>query len=152
MSVSTCSSAWSGNTTGASRAVAHFTGARPANSTWLDLSRWIVTGAAEGILFEILREVHFLNLQDLAKVTAVDAAALDKLWDYFHGHALINLENLEKSTVIYTDLDHLSEERCADIVDLRDQMQQFVRQKLSCAIEEGAACALLDVDLSPRAF
>jgi TetR/AcrR family transcriptional regulator, cholesterol catabolism regulator len=102
----------------------------------------------EGLLYEIIREMHMLNLANLDAARESEGSALVRLHRYFNGHIRINLQYLEKATVVYRDLDHLSPERRSEIVALRDQTQDFVRDLLSQGVAEESVCRLLDVEFA----
>lgn len=102
----------------------------------------------EDLLYEIIREMHVLNLANLETARAGSGPAAERLWNYFAGHARINMEHLEKATVVYRDLDHLSADRRLEIVTLRDATEKFVRGLLSLGIYEGTICSMSDVELT----
>lgn len=101
----------------------------------------------EDLLYEIIREMHMLNVANLEEALDRPGTPFQRLRAYFAGHAHINLEFIEKATVVYRDLDHLPPERRAEIVSLRDQTQSFVRDLLVAAVDDGTVCSLVDVDL-----
>lgn len=102
----------------------------------------------EDLLYEMIREMHVLNLANLETARASSGSASERLWSYFEGHARINMEHLEKATVVYRDLDHLSADRRLEIVSLRDMTQKFVRGLLTLGVSEGTICSLSDVELT----
>jgi AcrR family transcriptional regulator len=102
----------------------------------------------EQLLYEIIREMHLRSIEILQEARDRQGTALLRLWAYFEGHARLNLTFLEKTTLVYRDLDHLSPDKRHDIVELRDQTQTYVRDLLTQAIHDGVACTLLNVDLA----
>lgn len=102
----------------------------------------------EDLLYEIIREMHLLNLANLERFWEPSGTAMSRLWRYFEGHARINLENVEKTAVVYRELDHLSTERRGEIVELRNNTQAFVRGLLEEAVAEGSVCSLINVELT----
>ena len=106
----------------------------------------------EELLYEIIREMHVINLENLESAKALVGDAQTRLWNYFVGHIQVNLEFFEKSTVVYTDLDHLSAENRQEVVALRDKTQQFVRDLLAEAVAEGTACTKANLDLASIAM
>lgn len=102
----------------------------------------------EALLYEIIREMHLVNLANLETAEAHTGSARVRLSKYFTGHAEVNLAHLEKATVVYRDLGYLSDERRREIVVLRDKTQAFVRDLLVEAVSEGAVCTLADIGLT----
>ncbi|BCF86389.1 TetR family transcriptional regulator (plasmid) [Rhodococcus qingshengii] len=102
----------------------------------------------EELLYEIIREMHLLNLSNLEIAETHTGDAQSRLWNYFVGHARVNLEHLEKATVVYRDLSHLSSGRRREIVFLRDKTQSFVRDLLTQAVTEKTVCTLVNIDLA----
>lgn len=102
----------------------------------------------EDLLYEIIREMHLVNMASLDIAQAGQGGARQRLLQYFEGHARINMEQLEKTTVVYRDLDHLSADKRGSIVELRDTTQAFVRALLEQGVAEGAVCSLADLHLS----
>ncbi|MFF0501969.1 TetR/AcrR family transcriptional regulator [Nocardia aobensis] len=102
----------------------------------------------EDLLFEIIREMHLLNMANLERCREIGGKARSRLWHYFCGHTLVNLENIEKSTVVYRDLAHLSQDRRKEIIALRDETQQFVRELLNQAVAEKSVCEKLNVEFA----
>jgi AcrR family transcriptional regulator len=97
----------------------------------------------EDLLYAIIREAHDLTLDNLRHAQAAEGPALERLRQYFTGHVRINTDHLEKSTLIYRDLRHLSATRRRQIVEVRDQIEAFVRQLLADGIREHAVCPLV---------
>ena len=106
----------------------------------------------EELLYEIIREMHEINLGNLAIAEANAGDARTRLWNYFAGHARVNLKYFIQSSVAYRDLDHLGPENRQDVVALRDKTQAFVRRLLSEAADEGVVCTLADLDLASIAM
>ncbi|MGW8816207.1 TetR/AcrR family transcriptional regulator [Gordonia terrae] len=106
----------------------------------------------EELLYEIIREMHVINLRNLESAETHTGPAQARLWNYFVGHVRVNLNFFEKSTVVYRDLDHLSADRRREVVALRDKTQQYVRDLLSEAVAEGTACTLADLNLASIAM
>ncbi|BCF83294.1 TetR family transcriptional regulator [Rhodococcus qingshengii] len=102
----------------------------------------------EQLLYLIIREMHTLNLINLEAAQSHTGDAQARLWKYFFEHARVNLRYLEKATVVYRDLGHLSPERRSEIVFLRDKTQSFVRDLIELAVTEGTVCSLANVDVA----
>jgi AcrR family transcriptional regulator len=102
----------------------------------------------EDLLYAIIREMHVLNRENLRRAIESEGPPLARLRAYFVGHVRTNIDHLEKSSLIYRDLRHLSARRRREIVRLRDDVEQFVREALSTAIAEGEACPELDPNLA----
>jgi AcrR family transcriptional regulator len=102
----------------------------------------------EDLLYAIIREVHVLTRDSLRRAQASEGPALDRLHGYFVGHVRTNIDNLEKSTLVYRDLRHLSTRRRREIVKLRDDIEAFVRQLLADGVTEKSICPLVDARLT----
>ena len=102
----------------------------------------------EDLLYAIIREAHDLTRDTLRRAQALDGPALQRLRQYFTWHVRINTDELEKSSLIYRDLRHLSPDRRDEIVEVRDQVEAFVRQLLTNGMEEHAVCRLIDPRLA----
>lgn len=102
----------------------------------------------EDLLYAILREMHVLNRDNLRRATESEGTPLARLRSYFVSHVRTNIDYLEKSSLIYRELQHLSARRRRDIVRLRDDVEFLVRQMLTDGIEERSICPLLDPHLA----
>jgi AcrR family transcriptional regulator len=102
----------------------------------------------EDLLYAIIREAHDLTQDTLRRAQEVDGPTLQRLRQYFTWHVRINTDHLEKSTLIYRDLRHLSAARRDEIVTVRDQVEAFVRQLLADGMEQHAVCPLIDPRLA----
>jgi AcrR family transcriptional regulator len=102
----------------------------------------------EDLLYAIIREAHDLTQDNLRRAQAAEGAALERLRHYFVGHVRINTDHLAKSTLIYRDLRHLSDDRRGQIVLARDEIEAFVRQLLSDGIREHTVCQVIDPRLA----
>ncbi len=102
----------------------------------------------EDLLYAIIRQAHDLTRDNLRRAQATEGSALQRLRQYFTGHVRINTDHLEKSTLIYRDLRHLSAPRRRQIVRVRDQIEAFVRQLLADGIQARAVCQLIDPRLA----
>ncbi|MFC9553771.1 TetR/AcrR family transcriptional regulator [Rhodococcus sp. NPDC056960] len=121
----------------------------------LDVTRaalYYYFNSKEELLYEIIREMHEINLGNLAIAEANAGDARTRLWNYFAGHARVNLKYFIQSSVAYRDLDHLGPDNRQDVVALRDKTQAFVRRLLSEAADEGVVCTLADLDLASIAM
>lgn len=102
----------------------------------------------EDLLYAIMREAHDLTRANLRRARSLEGPALERLRAYFVGHVRINTEQLEKSTLIYRDLHHLSAQRRRQIVKMRDEIEVFVRELLADGVRESSVCGLLDTHLA----
>ena len=102
----------------------------------------------EDLLYAIIRQAHELTRENLERAEASGGPALARLRRFFDGHARINADELEKAALIYRDLRHLSASRRAEIVTVRDQVEEFVRRLLADGIAQHSVCPLIDVRLA----
>ena len=102
----------------------------------------------EDLLYAIIRQAHELTRDNLERAEASGGPALARLRRFFDGHVRVNAEDLEKAALIYRDLRHLSASRRAEIVTVRDHVEEFVRRLLADGIAEGTVCPLIDVRLA----
>lgn len=102
----------------------------------------------EDLLYSIIREMHVLNRDNLKRAVASDGTPVERLRSYFVGHTRTNIDYLEKSSLIYRDLRHLSARRRREIVRLRDDVESLVREMLTAGIEDQTICPLLDPHLA----
>ena len=102
----------------------------------------------EDLLFGILREVHEEVDALLATARAQsELSSLTRLLDYVHRQVTYNTENVEKIAVYYHDLNQLSEDRLAQITELRHAHERYVRQLINEAQEQGEIDPALDEPL-----
>lgn len=102
----------------------------------------------EDLLYAIIREAHDLTRANLRRAQTIEGPALEQLYEYFVGHVRINTVHLEKATLIYRDLHHLSAQRRRQIVKVRDEIEAFVRQLLADGVRENSVCHLVDAQLA----
>ncbi|HWF52815.1 MAG TPA: TetR/AcrR family transcriptional regulator [Solirubrobacteraceae bacterium] len=101
----------------------------------------------EDLLFWLLEEVHRdveEILDEIAEVEGLDP--LERLDLYVRRQVLYNLENLQRISIYYEDLDRLSEPRRKHIRDRRAEHDRFITSLISDAQKQGLAHA----DLDPR--
>lgn len=102
----------------------------------------------EDLLYELIHRQHVLNMANLEKAKETNQSILGRLQHYFESHARLNLERLEPATLIYRDLDYLSVERRREIVKMRDDTQDFVRNLLKEGQKERSVCPKLNIRLA----
>jgi AcrR family transcriptional regulator len=101
----------------------------------------------EDLLFQLVSEVHDQVQGILEEVEAAEGLApLDQLELYVRKQVEYNLENLERISIYYHDLDRLTGERLDYVKGLRRNHDQFVTKLISAAQKEGTA----DESFDPR--
>jgi AcrR family transcriptional regulator len=103
----------------------------------------------EDLLYRVLEQVHREVQQILDEVAAVtDLPPLARVELYVRRQVLYALSNLERNTVYYHDIGHLSEGRRAEIVARRADHSRFIRRLLAEAQARGEIDPELDVSLT----
>lgn len=101
----------------------------------------------EDLLFWLLEDVHDDVEKILEDVTAEeDLDPLERLSLYVRSQVLYNLDNLQRISIYYHDVDRLSAERLEVILDQRHHHERFV----GGLIREAQAAGLADDSLDPR--
>jgi AcrR family transcriptional regulator len=101
----------------------------------------------EDLLFWLLEEVHRDVETILEEVAAAEGLApLERLALYVRRQVLYNLDNLERISIYYHDVDSLSEERLNSILARRRTHERFITGLIKEAQEQGAA----DPSADPR--
>lgn len=99
----------------------------------------------EDLLFWLLEEVHRdvkEILEDVAGREGLDPLA--RLALYVRSQVLYNLENLERISIYYHDMDRLGADRLKVVLDQRHAHERFVNGLIRKAQEEGLADASTD--------
>jgi AcrR family transcriptional regulator len=102
----------------------------------------------EDLLFRLLEGVH----NDVGKILEdvgadPDLAPLERLELYVRRQVSYNLDNIERISVYYHDIDRLSPERLAPIIAQRHEHERFVTNMIKDAQTEGTADPSLDARL-----
>jgi TetR/AcrR family transcriptional regulator, cholesterol catabolism regulator len=101
----------------------------------------------EDLLFWLLEAVHKDVEEVLEEVAAADGLApLERLELYVRRQVLYNLDNLERISIYYHDVDSLSAERLSSIMARRRTHERFITNLIKEAQEQGAA----DPSADPR--
>ena len=101
----------------------------------------------EDLLFWLLEAVHRDVEEILEEVEAAEGLApLDRLALYVRKQVLYNLDNLERISIYYHDVDALSEERLQTIVARRRTHERFI----TGLIKEAQAAGQADPAADPR--
>jgi len=99
----------------------------------------------EDLLFWLLEAVHRDVEEILEEVARVEGLnPLEQIALYVRRQVLYNLDNLQRISIYYHDMDRLSEERLAKIVNQRHAHERFVNGLIREAQAEGLAEATLD--------
>jgi len=99
----------------------------------------------EDLLFWLLEAVHRdveLILEEVAQAEGL--APLERLALYVRRQVLYNLDNLERISIYYHDVEALSEERLATILARRRTHERFITGLIKEAQAQGAADASAD--------
>jgi TetR/AcrR family transcriptional regulator, cholesterol catabolism regulator len=99
----------------------------------------------EDLLFWLLDAVHRDVEEILEEVEAVeDVDPLERLSLYVRRQVLYNLDNLQRISIYYHDMDRLSAERLETIVNRRHAHERFVNRMIREAQDQGLADSSLD--------
>jgi len=101
----------------------------------------------EDLLFWLLEDVHRdveEILQEVAEAEGLEP--LERIALYVKRQVLYNLDNLERISIYYHDMERLSEERLESIVGRRHAHERFIAGLIREAQAQGKA----DKDLDPR--
>jgi len=99
----------------------------------------------EDLLFWLLEEVHRDVHEILIEIMEIeDMDPLERLALYVRRQVLYSLENIQRVSIYYHDLEALSEERRSDILKQRHEHEQFVSTLIAEAQEQGLAASSLD--------
>ena len=94
----------------------------------------------EDLLFWLLEEVHKdveVILEEVANAEGL--APLERIELYVKRQVLYNLDNLERISIYYHDVDSLSEERLTTILSRRRTHERFITGLIKEAQEQGTA-------------
>ena len=99
----------------------------------------------EDLLFWLLEAVH-RDVQQILEAVAADEdlGPLERLELYVKRQVVYNLDNLERISIYYHDVDSLSEERRASIMSLRRTHERFITGLIKEAQADGTADATAD--------
>lgn len=94
----------------------------------------------EDLLFWLLEEVH-RDVEEILQQVAQEEGLkpLDRIALYVRCQVLYNLDHLERISIYYHDVDSLSEERLATILNRRRTHERFITGLIKEAQAEGAA-------------
>ena len=99
----------------------------------------------EDLLFWLLDEVHEGVGAVLAEVEATEGLGpLERLAMYVRRQILYNLDNIQRVSIYYHDMDRLSKDRLAILRERRKEHERFVATQLREAQKAGLADASLD--------
>jgi AcrR family transcriptional regulator len=99
----------------------------------------------EDLLFWLLEGVHRDVHEILIEIMEIeDMDPLERLALYVRRQVLYLLENIERVSIYYHDLEALSEDRRSDILKQRHAHEQFVSRLIEEAQEEGLAASSLE--------
>jgi TetR/AcrR family transcriptional regulator, cholesterol catabolism regulator len=102
----------------------------------------------EDLLFQLVEEVHAQVQGILEEVEAADGLdALERLELYVRKQVENNLENLERISIYYHDLDRLTGERLEYVRALRRVHDRYVTSLIAAAQKEGKADKAFDARL-----
>jgi AcrR family transcriptional regulator len=102
----------------------------------------------EDLLFELIEEVHAQVQGILEEVEAQEGLEpIERLELYVRKQVETNLENLERISIYYHDLDRLTGERLDYVLALRRIHDQYVTSLISAAQKEGKADKSFDARL-----
>jgi len=100
----------------------------------------------EDLLFQVLSDVHDAFKGIVERTRAIDAPAVERLRYYIREHVIFNTQNVTKMAVFYHDYRALSEKPLAEIVERRRFYEDYLRNLIAEAQEEGA----VNRDLDPK--
>ncbi|HWF52830.1 MAG TPA: TetR/AcrR family transcriptional regulator [Solirubrobacteraceae bacterium] len=102
----------------------------------------------EDLLFWLLEEAHRDVEEILEAVAAVEGLnPLERIELYVRRQVVYNLENLQRVSIYYDDLDRLSDLRRKRIVDRRAVHDRFITRLIAEAQEQGLADPTVDAKL-----
>jgi AcrR family transcriptional regulator len=99
----------------------------------------------EDLLFRIFQESHRQASEIVAEARALEASPLDRLRFYLERYVRWYLENVERVSLYFSELRHLTGERAATVRDQRDLYDGFVRDCIEGAKRDGVLAADVDV-------
>ena len=92
----------------------------------------------EDLLYRLLEQVHGEVQQVLDEVAAIKGLSpLERIGLYVRRQVHYNLDNLERISVYYHDIDHLSESRRAEIIAKRRDHNHFISGLVRAAQQRG---------------
>jgi AcrR family transcriptional regulator len=100
----------------------------------------------EDLLFQVLSDVHDAFKGIVERTKAIDGPAADRLRYYVREHVIFNTQNVTKMAVFYHDYRALSEEPLAEIVERRRFYEDYLRDLIKEAQEEGS----VNRELNPK--
>lgn len=99
----------------------------------------------EDLLFRIFQESHEQASEFVVHAEALDAPPLEKLRAYFERYVLWYLENVERVSLYFSELRHLTGERRETVLEQRNVYEKFVRGQIEAAKKDGSIKATTDV-------
>jgi AcrR family transcriptional regulator len=99
----------------------------------------------EDLLFWLLEEVHRDVEEILAEVAETEGLdPIERIELYVRRQVLYNLENMQRISIYYHDMERLSEERLQNILGRRRAHERFITGLIREAQEQGMADPSLD--------
>jgi AcrR family transcriptional regulator len=99
----------------------------------------------EDLLFRIFQESHAQASQIVAEAEALDAPPLEQLRFYLERYVIWYLENVERVSLYFSELRHLTGERRVTVRAQRDLYDGFLRGRILAARDAGEVPADVDV-------
>ena len=102
----------------------------------------------EDLLFRLFEQVHKEVEGILEEVLGIEAInPLERISVYVHRIVVHNLNDLQRISIYYPELDRLSEERRKSVIAWRRRYDRFLRELIQQAQDEGLADATADAGL-----
>jgi AcrR family transcriptional regulator len=101
----------------------------------------------EDLLFRLFETIHEDARSILAEVSAEGGAALTRLERYIRRQVAYNIDNLERITVYYHDIDKLTGPRLQQVLEQRREHSRFVAALIADAQRDGSATYHQDPEL-----
>ena len=100
----------------------------------------------EDLLFQVLSDVHDAFKGIVDRTRAIEGPAIERLRYYIREHVIFNTQNVTKMAVFYHDYRSLSEKPLAEIVQRRSYYEDYLRDLIAEAQQEGS----VNRDLDPK--
>jgi AcrR family transcriptional regulator len=102
----------------------------------------------EDLLFRLFEQVHKEVEGILEEVLAIEGIdALERIRVYVHRQIVHNLNDLQRISIYYHELDRLTEDRRKSVISWRRRHDRFLRDLIKQAQEEGQADATVDAGM-----
>jgi AcrR family transcriptional regulator len=102
----------------------------------------------EDILFDVVKFVHDLHLENARSLVAAQGDPLDRLRFLLEGHAIFVCRNLDRATVFLREMDRLPPERQAEILGPDHSYQRVFRDAIVAAQKAGQVAAEVNPKLA----